>query len=513
MSLGRLLLLILFALVAILVCWQPLIYVDDFWMHAAIGRWIVQNHALPHTDPFLWSYTGPWVAHSWLAELGAYALMLIGGEHSGPVLAVLIVEIVVAIEFTIILWPLISRNRFGPFPPLLAAAGLLASVARFSPRPDLFTTLFLIALYRALDSWRANGADSNNRFTRTVSIAVPVLFALWTNLHGAVAIGLVALWACVVADAIQFKFDPQTKRLAIIAGISTLAILINPYGVAYLEIYKPLTNSSFYYIDEWRPLWQPPAIDSRVMVMEISLVVSATVALALNPKRRLAHIAWLLVGAGAMISARRNADICALTSLYIAIANFVPAAESLAVSKPSVLKLARAGNIFCGVFATLWLLQTGLGTLLSQMQARFAIADSRLLQLGQVMELRRIAGPNEHVLNPFDTSKYLEWGLGDQTKLFIDGTNCYPAQTFQDYVDLWSMSPRGQQLFNSLDINVVVGFRTSNSDGLALETYLSTNPDWVKVYAGGPDGDVFAKKSYLDQAHIPEKSRFMEWVY
>ena len=49
----------------------------DIWWHLRTGEWILQHHAVPHTDPFSSIGAGkPWSAYSWLFELLVYQLFL-----------------------------------------------------------------------------------------------------------------------------------------------------------------------------------------------------------------------------------------------------------------------------------------------------------------------------------------------------------------------------------------------------------------------------------------------------
>jgi hypothetical protein len=42
---------------------------DVSW-HIATGMWILDHHAIPHTDPFSFTWAGkPWVPIEWLAEV------------------------------------------------------------------------------------------------------------------------------------------------------------------------------------------------------------------------------------------------------------------------------------------------------------------------------------------------------------------------------------------------------------------------------------------------------------
>src|SRR5947209_6444234 len=69
--------------------WYPLDNGNDFWAHAAIGRWIVTHGSVPHHALFLWTSQQPWIAHSWLSEVCMYAVTRVGGDGVGAVLALL----------------------------------------------------------------------------------------------------------------------------------------------------------------------------------------------------------------------------------------------------------------------------------------------------------------------------------------------------------------------------------------------------------------------------------------
>jgi hypothetical protein len=52
----------------------------DLPMHLAVGRWIVQHHRVPTTEPFAWTRPGaPYFAYSWLMQSALYLLMCAAG--------------------------------------------------------------------------------------------------------------------------------------------------------------------------------------------------------------------------------------------------------------------------------------------------------------------------------------------------------------------------------------------------------------------------------------------------
>ena len=45
----------------------------DSWWHLQAGRWIIENQAIPTTDPFSHTRLGePWIDHGWLAQAVIY---------------------------------------------------------------------------------------------------------------------------------------------------------------------------------------------------------------------------------------------------------------------------------------------------------------------------------------------------------------------------------------------------------------------------------------------------------
>ena len=61
---------------------NPVIFDPDIWWHLQAGRWIVDHGQLPDTDPFSAYGEGkPWVAYSWLFEVGMYGLVQLCGER------------------------------------------------------------------------------------------------------------------------------------------------------------------------------------------------------------------------------------------------------------------------------------------------------------------------------------------------------------------------------------------------------------------------------------------------
>src|SRR3954447_8360895 len=74
---------------------------DVSW-HIATGQWIIDHRAIPHTDPFSFTWYGkPWVPIEWLAEVfyaAAYRLAGYGGVAALVTAAVMALHAIVYIN-------------------------------------------------------------------------------------------------------------------------------------------------------------------------------------------------------------------------------------------------------------------------------------------------------------------------------------------------------------------------------------------------------------------------------
>jgi hypothetical protein len=199
------------------VFWQRLD--PDFGWHLEAGRYIWQ-HGVPAHDIFTYTAASfPWIDHEWLSDVLTAGLYALGGFA-------LVAGVFAAVWTAAIM--LATRLRQWP----VYALGFVAVAADAVARANAWTALFLALLLWMIERrWRW---------------PVVALFAVWANLHGGFAIGLVALAMAVVRD----------RRYLWVLGASLLATCVNPYGPGlYVEIWRTLTDPNLRsHISEWRPL-------------------------------------------------------------------------------------------------------------------------------------------------------------------------------------------------------------------------------------------------------------------
>ncbi|MDQ3815926.1 MAG: hypothetical protein M3347_18610 [Armatimonadota bacterium] len=495
----------------IALAWKPLSGYDDFWAHAAVGRWIWQHQSVPQHTLFLWSVDPPvrWIAHSWLTQLTYYGFMALGGEHYGPYIALLFGMLVVTLTF-IWMWSLWTRRA--PVTSLMALIFALAiSVAssRFRVRPELFSALFLTCLLAFLIGWssqRRAGDDTahgHNRKMMLPALGVVPLFALWANFHGAVALGLMILTATVLCDLLQDdlwggRFPSPAWRLALICLLCVGAIFVNPYGAEYWQALKPVTSRTFAEIDEWKPFWKHPALGYDFAFGALMLLYLAFLAWSGNPQRRWSHLAWLLLIGAAFLGARRHlwslALICLAVMAYNAASldtrymwrswcrlwsrrNTEPADEQSDESPPMPVSGRRALHSVVVIFLLIGIARS----IKHDVLPLHAVSRYLPTRAARSLDEHNLQG---RMFNDYEDSSYLHWHFAERRPRYIDLLNAYPDQLLMDYFDVLEANARGRRLLDQLNISHIFLRRHKKTETLArLKNYLNKSPRWERIYA------------------------------
>src|SRR5262245_51306240 len=151
----------------------------DFWWHLRTGRLIAETGAVPRVDPFSFTTPGrPWVAHEWLWELGVFHLYRLGGYRAAVLLSALIVTLAYVVLYRLLRH--LGANEIAAAALVLWAAVL--ALPNLGTRPREFTVLFFAVFLDRL--YRHRTGEPGGLWL------LPMLMALWANLHGGFVFGL-----------------------------------------------------------------------------------------------------------------------------------------------------------------------------------------------------------------------------------------------------------------------------------------------------------------------------------
>ena len=217
-----------------------------YWLLAA-GRYTA-HHGVAHRDPFLTlSHGREWFDQQWLAGLAFYAAVVAGGRTLLSVLYGLLVGFA--------LLPLVIGCRHKQPRQVLGAwvLSLPMLFALLDPRAEGFSLLAFAVLLVLTDVDRRRGRVW----------WIPVVFALWANLHAAFLVGLLFLALVVAGAEIDRRrgFAARTFSWRFVAvGLALPATLATPLGIRIVDYFRVLSANKVLprLTYEWDPTWQHP---------------------------------------------------------------------------------------------------------------------------------------------------------------------------------------------------------------------------------------------------------------
>ncbi len=243
----------------------------DVWGHVRFGQWILDYRGFPDREPFT-PYSDPAikpVATQWLTQVIYALLMRLGAARSADPEKALAVgaELIRTIHWIalsarfLFIW--LAYRRISRSSSWANFALVVLFWEMITPsavqRPQSFGVLcFAILLYLL-------SKENLSRFARFGSL--PVLFALWANLHGTYVVGLAFYFFNIVDRLIGQRADVQGERWIevvrspgfsrpFLSFLLCLAVTnLNPHGPMLLvHVLTFAAQPNLHELNEWQPL-------------------------------------------------------------------------------------------------------------------------------------------------------------------------------------------------------------------------------------------------------------------
>jgi hypothetical protein len=268
----------------------------DLWGHLRFGLDFLGGAGLPSQDPYSFTQDVPWVNHEWLSEAVFAAAYQLGGV---PAL-ILLKAAVLALAMVLLAATAraVSVDYRGW---LLAVTFLNLSPIATAFRPHLWTILgvALVCYLLARERYRW----------------LPLVFAVWANMHGGWIVGgsILVLW--LVGRALDQRSTSGLRAPFAVFTVSAVATLANPYGWRLWTFLAHTVGMSRGDISEWQPYW----VDFEIkhgLLFPLALGVFATAVITQWRRltwSRLLPATWLAVS-GLMVA--RTAPLFAEVALF-----------------------------------------------------------------------------------------------------------------------------------------------------------------------------------------------------
>jgi hypothetical protein len=257
LSFNRLVIGLLFTAIVLTACLMPA-QSDSFW-HLRAGQDIWRTHHVSLVEPYSHTAAGRfWPNHEWLWQAVAYGLYRVGGMPLLTGAAALVVTAAFALAYRLTVGPALARFA-------LVLLGVPVSACVWALRPQIASLALLALLVTLL-------ARERYRW-------VPLLFLVWANIHGAVALGGAVLFAVTVLSWWRGRSGtPEDRRRTVTLGkitfVSAAATTVTPLGLhLWTFVFESIPRSRQIMINEWMPAYPTGPVEIAFWVLALAFVV------------------------------------------------------------------------------------------------------------------------------------------------------------------------------------------------------------------------------------------------
>lgn len=472
----------------------------DTWFHLAFGMKTVEDMKLPRSDFFSHTAAGAeWISSGWFPSVLLAWMWKDFGESGIGLLLVPMLVLLLAFGAAYVY----GARRAGGIVALPLFLGLGFAAVRYTPRPDVFSHLWLAALLLVLlvvERVRETAATpAQRRALYLLPWLLPFIMLLWANSHAGFIVGLliVILHGALLAHRLQ---NEPARAVASVAphAAALLAWMINPYGPGILRLAgKIAAIPDVGLVYEWMPLFSTRfPMPAAVYAFGVGLLFA--LALAWLPRWRQIDI-WRLVTAALLLALslmqRRHAGLAAIGLPIL----MIPELQQVAIRLPRWVTLA--ATVAAGFIVILsqyyGSLNSGRGLPGSGINcSEMPCFSSDFLAANP---------PPKQLFNSYNLGGYLVFRLAPQTPVYIDGRlDVYPAQVWQDMLAVEENRLSVPEMEEKYKLSTwVLGIKDAIGDPEHLASRLAARQDYGLVHFDD-EVAVFVKRGPDSEAYLAQ---------
>jgi len=430
---------------------------SDTWWHLKAGEWILENREILRMDPFSITRIGEsWVYPGWISQLLLFAVF----QFSGFAGLNLLTGFLVVLAFGVVWKKLEAPPLFRSLIVILAAA---ASGVYWSARPQIFSFALAGVFLAILEG-------ETPRSPRKL-ILLPVVMAVWANIHGGFVIGFLILLAYLggeivesvlggwlrgsVADSLRQR--KQAWLHLIWAGLGCVAaVCLNPHGP--IMLLYPFQTVSIGALQNYIQEWQSPNFHQLEILPFLILILALLAAFSWTSRRVRAVEFLLVIGFLPLaLMAGRNIALFALAAT-IPLARhgydaLKPLLDKLPPSKPLPERITRPLNLSLILLLSVAALAK-ISIPLQPAVIETAIQTANPVGAADYLEAHPGLG---RLFNSYNWGGYVIWRLYPQYLSFVDGrTDLFDDVILDDYLQAWRAEEGWEQIMLDWDIDVAL---------------------------------------------------------
>lgn len=353
----------------------------------------------------------------------------------------------------------------------------------FTVRPLAFTWLFFALFLYFLYSYHRGQARH--------LWALPLMMALWINLHGGFFIGFLLIGLLIVTRLVErllFRNQAAVRHLIVVFGLCLLASLANPngfLGLTYPISYMGMSNPSARLISEW----QSPDFHNYYWLLLLLPLFAAMAVGLVNRSLGLWPLLLSVLLATMGFQSMRHMPLYALAAAPI----LGEALKSRYASAASSPRLPQSTSMY-SLNSLLLALLLAMAIIFVWKFPNSQMRQTPLLYRGftypeEGANYIRDHYPNARIFNEYGWGGYLIYTLYPNQKVFIDGrADVYGESLMNQCFDVVHVNPNWREVLQEHQVDLVIIQKDS-----PLSVLLSAAGGWEKVFSGRVE-DIFVKR-------------------
>lgn len=445
---------ILLALFALFLACLSDNYDYDLYARLIVGEHFFAKGEIAYQDFLSYTPTHIWYDHEWGSSLVFYAFFKLFGNF-GLILIYAITMFFTA--FFVIKTQQLQKHRYPT--SLFFIAGFLMLYFHQNPsivRCHMFSFMFFSMLLYFLEKSRKQNSN--------LLWLMPLIFIIWNNLHGGVVSGLGMIFIYMIGEFISRK---PWKKYFLVLLVSTPLLIINPYGIEYLDFLFSANTKNREYITEWWGVFvQSHAMYYYGIFFAGVFTICLTFIKFLEKKKfditkTLALLVTLYLGVS-------HVKLLSLVLIVVAALFYNEIIHFF--SKKSLRILNKLAYVFvilavCNIpFMDITEART--------LPAKYPVSE---------VEFLKINGIKGNILTAFGLGSYVSYKLYPDNLIYMDGRyeEVYFDREFDNLIEYEKASPFWANVLNQYPTEILLPERK-----MPIYEHLQKVSDWEEVYTG-----------------------------
>lgn len=448
-------------------------YDYDFFARIIVGERILEHSIYPFQDFLSYTPTHPWFDHEWGSGVAFYWMLKTCGSFG-----LILLQALLAFG-TIFFVYKTQRLQKHSYPASLIFLSIFAVLFfylnPFLVRSQMFSFFFFSLFLYVLERARIHNKNE-------LLWIIPLTTVIWNNCHGGVVAGLGIVFLYAAGALLEKK---AWLKYLITLTISLPLLIINPYGIKYLDFLFSATTMNRRYIVEWWPVFARIHI-VHFLPVSLFLIFGYLRALLEQIKIKNIDITKFLILTVTLIEGFWHVKLLSLALITLC-----------ALYYNEIFKIfLKFKNLLVKTEKSLWAVIIFFALTIPLYSPTVPRADFNKFPHTEV-EFLKINNLKGNIAGSFGLSSFISYKLYPDNLIYMDG-RFEEVYNDKEYMVLKD--------FNLAEINWRDITTKYDTDILMPEKYLDiypvlkNAPDWVLIYEGNLCG-IFIRKEFVKKEY------------